>query len=314
MGEVTGIPWCHHTFNPWIGCAKVSPACDHCYAEAGSRRLGAQHGLKLWEGDRYVTSASYWSQPLKWNRAARRAGERRRVFCASFADVFESGLNRLDRVREQLWRLIEETPDLDWLLLTKRPQNIRNMVPQAWLDAPRANVWFGTTAESQVYADDRISELLKVPAAVRFVSHEPALGPVDFMRWLTRGFPVSDGDLDAPDGAMVDGLERVGDHWVRRAGLDWIITGGESGPGARPYEVAWARDVLDQCRRTGTACFIKQLGRVPTVLGVPVRYHEGCVGDEGWEAGRLNDPKGGDWEEWPQQLRVREFPTARRAA
>lgn len=293
MGETTAIAWTDATFNPWWGCQRVSPGCEHCYAESFSKRVG----LSVWgpTTDRRFFGEKHWREPLKWDRQARDSGQRRRVFCASMADVFEDRRD-LDEWRSKLWSLIASTPGLDWLLLTKRPENLADMVPWNSAGSPRLaawhNVWLGVTAENQDYANDRIPILLETPAAVHFVSYEPALGPVDFMRWMPS----------------------LGSAAAGRDSIDWLICGGESGPGARPFEVAWARDVLDQCRRNGVACFIKQLGRVPTVLGVPVRYHEGCVGDEGWEAGRLNDPKGGDWEEWPQQLRVREFPTARKAA
>lgn len=135
MGVTTGIAWTDHTFNPWIGCAHVSPGCDHCYAEAGtSARIARGRGLPLWgEGAaRQVTSPDYWKQPLRWDRAAAKEGVRRRVFCASLADVFEDRRD-LDAARCALWDMIEQTPNLDWLLLTKRPQNVLRLAPTTQL-------------------------------------------------------------------------------------------------------------------------------------------------------------------------------------
>lgn len=288
MGADSKIQWTDHTFNPWIGCTKVSPACDHCYAEAGSRRLGAQHGLKLWNGDRFFTGAAYWMQPARWDRAAARDGVRRRVFCASFADVFED-LRELVETRERLWEVIRATPHLDWLMLTKRPQNLALMVP--WDETPWPNVWLGTTCEDQAHADLRIPELLKVPAAVRFVSYEPALGPVDFTRVRMASGLVA---IDVLRGLGPSNIVPRG----RTGALDWIIVGGESGPGARIFDVAWARDTVAACRAAGVAVFVKQLGAVPRDVAAR----------EDWE---MQDRKGGDWSEWPDGLRVREFPRAR---
>ena len=261
MGETTGIAWTDATFNPWIGCEKVSPACDNCYAEKGSARLGAQHGLKLWSGDRYFTSPGYWAKPAVWNRRAAAAGARLRVFCASFADVFEDRPDLLEP-RARLWALIKATPHLDWLLLTKRPQNIGRMVP--W---ERPNVWLGTTAETQEHYDQRWQLLAQVPAAVRFISHEPALGPLSLR-------PAS------------------GNVWP-----DWVITGGESGPRARAFNPSWAKILINDCRLSGIACFVKQLGDNVLNLG-----------------GAHLEAKGGNPGEWPPELRVRQFPTPRGVA
>lgn len=228
MGENSAIEWTTHTFNPWIGCAKVSPACDHCYADLGSRRLAAQHRLTLWgEGaDRYVTSDEYWRKPLTWNRRAAALGIRSRVFCASFADVFEKHA-AIDQHRARLWPLIEGTTHLDWLLLTKRPGNIVSMVPPAWLERWPSHVWAGTTAEDRAHVLERGELLRRVPAAVRFFSLEPL-------------------------------LEDLGD--VDLTGISWVIAGGESGPHARPMHPAWARSIRDQCVAAGVAYFFKQHG------------------------------------------------------
>ena len=252
MAANSKIEWCDHTFNPWLGCTRVSPACDHCYAESWARRTGRPH---LWQGERQRTAPANWRQPLLWNRQAARDGTRPRVFCASLADVFDNQVP--PAWREDLWRLISETLDLDWLLLTKRPQNIRKMLPTHW-NYPWPNVWLGTTVENQAEADRRIPHLLNVPAAVRFLSCEPLLGPVALKPWLSRG----DAGLAAIDplaAALLRGAEAERSAWVRPA-IDWIICGGESGPKARPMHPDWARALRDQCATAGVPFFFKQGG------------------------------------------------------
>lgn len=264
MSKDSKIEWCHHTFNPWWGCIEVSPACDNCYA----RTFATRTGHKVWgaagETDRRFFADKHWAEPLKWHQTARDAGERHRVFCASMADVFEQN-EALDPHRERLWRTIELTTSLDWLLLTKRPQNIRRMVPPSWLENPRHNVWYGTTVENQHYADQRIPILLDVPAAVRFLSMEPLLGPVNLLNdaqivgntldagtpsyWLTGrpGWGVSNPTTNTRP------LE-IGGR------IDWVITGGESGHGARPAPPDWYRSLRDQCITAGVAFHFKQWG------------------------------------------------------
>lgn len=245
MGEATGIEWADHTFNPWIGCTKISPACDHCYAEELTKRFDP--ASDLWEGKRRRTSAANWKLPLKWNReaAAFRAAHGRApmVFCASLADVFDNQVP--DQWRRDLWCLIEATPDLIWLLLTKRPQNIRKMLPEhdpanmlGW-----ANVWMGTTVENQAEADRRIPHLLAAPAAKRFLSCEPLLGPVD---------------LTAIPRSQAEGFMRPLDGRFNR--IDWVIAGGESGREARPSHPDWFRSLRDQCAAVGTPFLFKQWG------------------------------------------------------
>ena len=174
MAKNSRIEWTTHTFNPWWGCVKVSPACKHCYAESWAKRVGQP----VWgiRADRRFFGEAHWNEPLRWDREAAQSGERARVFCASMADVFEDR-GDLDPWRDRLWALIEATPNLDWLLLTKRPQHIASMAP--WDDRWPANVWLGTTVEDQDCADERLPLLAAVPAAVRFISAEPLLGPVD---------------------------------------------------------------------------------------------------------------------------------------
>jgi len=232
MGQDSKIEWTHHTFNPWWGCVKVSAGCTHCYADTFSKRYG--HDIWGVDRPRRFFGDKHWAEPVKWNKEAEKVGERRRVFCASMADVFE-GREDLSPHRWRLFNLIESTPDLDWLLLTKRPENMLNLLPTNWLIDPRPNVWLGTTAENQEQAGKRIPELLATPAAIRFLSCEPLLGPVN-LHEVTRD----------PFGGI--------------PGIDWVIVGGESGHGARPMDEAWARDLRDQCKDAGVSFFMKQMG------------------------------------------------------
>ncbi len=283
MGEVSGIAWTDATFNPWWGCTRVSPGCEHCYAETLAT---VRRKLPVWgvDAERKPMSEAYWREPVKWNKKAAQDGIPRRVFCASMADVFEMPPERnvqarsvQDAARERLWVLIESTPMLDWLLLTKRPENVEQLVPWGGRAPWPRNVWLGVTAEDQKRADERVSLLVQIPARVRFVSHEPALEAVDLSRWL------------GPDG------------------VHWVITGGESGAKARPYYLNWAADIIEQCRKAGAAPFVKQLGANAWLRGV------GLLDDEGDGAVdvvtvKTKDAKGGDVSEWHPQLRVQEFP------
>lgn len=290
MAEITGIAWCGHTFNPWIGCTKVSAACDFCYAE---ELMDHRYHRVKWGGERKRTGASNWHQPIKWNRAAREAGVRRRVFCASLSDVFDNQVP--DEWRADLWKLIAACPDLDWLLLTKRPQNIPKMLPTqpgfemmagSW---PWPNVWLGTTAENQEEANRRIPALLATPAAVRFISAEPLLGPID-LRNLVIPRRYGSGLLDAFTLDFKTHHQEVIARPPKSHGpLDWVIAGGESGKHARPFNLGWARALKDQCGAAGAAFFMKQLGDAPA--GYKCFAHHGA------------DPA-----EWPFDLKVREFP------
>lgn len=253
MAENSKIEWTHHTFNPWIGCQKVGPGCDHCYAEA---MMDARLGRVEWgpHGVRQRTSPANWSQPLKWDRDAAAAGERRRVFCASLADVFDNHPSILPEWRADLWELIGRTPNLDWLLLTKRPGNIAKMLPKTerapWGELwPWSNVWLGCTVVNQDEADRDIPKLLAVPARVRFLSMEPLLGPVDIVQSYTTTASLN---------VLFARLQR-GERDPRGA-LHLVIVGGESGPGARPMHPDWARSLRDQCQAAGVAFFFKQWG------------------------------------------------------
>ncbi len=242
MSENSAIEWCHHTFNPWWGCIEVSPACDNCYARTFAKRVGQKVWGPAGETPRRFFADKHWAEPLKWDQKAREAGERRRVFCASMADVFEQN-DALDPHRERLWDLISDTPMLDWLLLTKRPQNIMRMIPMSWTEDAPFNVWYGTTVEDQHYADQRIPILLDVPAVVRFLSMEPLLGPVDL--WSAR--------YALPGGGLGSAF-----NWGN--GISWVITGGESGHGARYADPDWYRAIRDDCQAAGVPFLFKQWG------------------------------------------------------
>lgn len=226
MGTDTEIAWTDSTFNAWWGCTKVSPECDHCYAEAFDKRIGGSHWGS--SAPRRVFGEKHWREPIKWNTQAEKLGKRRRVFCNSMADVFDSEAPEVER--EKLWDLIRATPWLDWQLLTKRPHNIRKMLPADWGDG-YANVWLGTTAGTRKSAAIRIHALRSAPALVRFISCEPL-------------------------------LEDLGD--LPLGGIDWLIVGGESGHHARPMDLDWARSLRAQCKAAGVAFFFKQLGSAIT--------------------------------------------------
>lgn len=336
MGTETKIQWCDHTFNPWIGCTKVSPGCANCYAEVStpSRAFGVKWGKGQ---PRKRTSAENWRDPLRWSRTvlcdkcgrAFKRGEESpccggvgvggpdqawrnpRVFCGSLCDWLDKEVNPTWRLG--LLHLIWRTPTLSWLLLSKRIELWRVMMNDCWthsknglieriLETPSGghilpphdsadefrdwlekwiecdmapeNVWMGTTVENQEMADKRIPELLKIPAKVRFLSCEPLLGPIALVNkrnWLAQ-------DSDEPN-------------------IHWVIIGGESGRNARPCNVDWIRYIVSQCKDADVPCFVKQLGAQ-------------CVhmGNESWYS-KLKHPKGGDPDEWPEDLRVRQFPS-----
>ncbi|MCP3024614.1 phage Gp37/Gp68 family protein [Cupriavidus basilensis] len=241
MSESTKIEWCDSTVNPWIGCQAVSPGCANCYAADWAKRYRRDFA------QRTRTAPATWRQPVRWNAqhedffAAH--GRRRRVFCASLADVFDNAVPPSWRV--DLLQLIADTPNLDWLLLTKRIGNAHGMLDEAlgelshgltaWADVPWPNVWLGATICNQEEADRDIPKLLAVPARVRFLSMEPLLGPVDLRMWMRAA-------------------------WRGSLPIDWVIAGGESGPGARPMHPDWVRSLRDQCADAGVPFLFKQHG------------------------------------------------------
>lgn len=370
MGADSKIEWCDHTFNPWIGCTKVSEGCKNCYAEKSTRaRVLRSQGQETWgQGAlRALTSDANWRQPLLWNKRAERqrvsngmvlrcwgttetvgrpetrmmqvegadgfSGEmtpaswealpryRPRVFCASLADWLDEEVPGPWLAR--LLELIHQTPNLDWLLLTKRPHNwrarmsaamislgnrlpVRNMVESWTYGFPPENVWIGTTVENQARAEERVPTLLKIPAVVRFLSCEPLLGAVDLRPYLHRsastkmcplcGFSTNrEEETTCPNDGATMGPDIA---------VDWVIAGGESGPGARPMHPDWARSLRDQCQAAGVAFLFKQWGEWASVSevageGVHQFFDDGAtvrrVGKK--TAGRLLD--GREWSEVP---------------
>lgn len=272
MGTTTGISWCDHTFNPWIGCTKVSQGCKNCYAETQNKRYNWTAGWGK-GAPRRRTSEANWRKPLEWARAAVRDGVTRRVFCASLADVFDEEVPQ--EWRADLWNLIRECnysemydvygSGLEWLILTKRPENIARMMPPEWLEYRPNCIRLGVTCEDQENANKRIHQLFRAWKGPNFISYEPALGPVNFREFF----------VDTP----VEVEEKRG---FITPTIDWIICGGESGPGCRPMDLEWARDVRDHCKAAYVPFFMKQLG------GHPKKRH---------------DPA-----EWPADLRIQEFP------
>lgn len=287
MGENTNIEWAHHTFNPWEGCTKVGPGCDHCYAETRNKRF---HGGNWGPGaPRRRTSPANWAKPRRWNAQAAEKGVRYRVFCASLADVFDN--EAPTEWRADLFKLISETPHLDWLLLTKRIGNVVGMVTEV-AEIPRqashsghlmahhwrngrlpANVWLGATVVNQQEADRDIPKLLATPARLRWLSMEPLLGPVqlprvDFhcdlcggtgilARWPKGRCHHCDGRGFIP---AISTAPKFGTPKTPMRGIDWVIVGGESGTDARPMHPEWALDLRDQCVAAGVPLLFKQWG------------------------------------------------------
>ncbi|MBA4136734.1 MAG: hypothetical protein C0518_05400 [Opitutus sp.] len=373
--ENSKIEWTDHTFNPWIGCTKVSPGCAHCYAET---LMDTRYGRVKWgKGQpRQRTSDANWRKPVQWNRQAPlflqcengcrfqstqaglegfcpKCGDpqadsvRPRVFCASLADWLDDEVPI--ELLADLLRLIHRTQNLDWLLLTKRPENWRarmeavkdydgdNSIAWNWTKPePNIpdNVWIGTTVEDQERADLRIPAVIQIPARVRFLSCEPLLGPVDLSRWLD---PVGIHCADVcPDDRYVDrkvvrtfkrgdeviplcqhcGLEA---EWTGydEVGIHWVICGGESGPGARPMLIEWADSLRRQCVEADVAFFMKQLGaHVGTTNANAHDWPEHVTFEEvkgtpQFAGARviLSDKKGGRLADFPSELQVREFPS-----
>jgi len=301
MGTNSKIEWCDHTFNPWWGCVKVSEGCANCYAETFANRFGNWWGP---DAERRFFGAKHWNDPLRWNRKAERDGVRAKVFCGSMCDFLEDRAD-LKELRGALYNLIYDTPMLDWLLLTKRPEN-RHLLPLYWLGGGWPdNAWLGVTAENQRTADERIPLLLQTPAAVRFVSCEPLLSEINLRR---IGYEMDGIDycVDALTGDAT-WLERrdIGSELMGEPGtaLDWLIAGGESGPGARPMHPEWARGLRDQCQAAGVAFHFKQWGECMPHNGrgpASVIFSDGTemmrVGKKA--AGRILD--GREWNEFPR--------------
>ena len=279
MGTETKIQWADSTWSPWRGCTKVSPGCANCYAETLAKRNPAVMGG--WGKGAPRVMAKNWDEPMRWQKRTSMDMPRPRVF-PSLCDWLDDEVPTewLARFLQLIW----DTPSIDWLLLTKRPElwakRMRDCITPTvasrpaldWLKgAPPPNVWFGVSAEDQTRAEYRINAMADIPAIVRWVSAEPLLGPIDFTQWLTESRN-----------------QRL---------VEWIVVGGESGPNARPCHAHWIRTIVGKCREELVPVFVKQVGSRPTDYSFRTAD---------WEA--LKDPKGGDMNEWPAELRVRQVP------
>lgn len=348
MGDSTSIEWTDATWNPVRGCSRVSKGCEHCYAETvagrfsgpgqpyeGLVRLRAsgKHGRAQWNGTVRMVP-EHLADPLRWTKP-------RRVFVNSMSDLFHEALAFEDIAA--IFGVMAGAPHHSFQVLTKRPERAREFFawldergndpvrecsdamearrvqwtwPELWPDWPLPNVWIGTSVEDQATADERIPHLLACPAAVRFVSYEPALGPLDLRRFMWPVHARWTGPHPSADAARAAGetvtMHRQALVHADRVFIDWVIVGGESGPGARPFDLAWARSVVTQCREAGVPAFFKQAGAQP--VDAP-RDAGGFVvtqpGGDPWPSRpvRLRHRKGADLSELPAELRVREFPS-----
>jgi protein gp37 len=286
MAEFSKIAWTDHTFNPWKGCSKVSPGCKNCYAETLSNSNHSSFGVWGPNGTRVVSINKNWNKCRGWDEQAEKENKRVKVFCASLCDIFEDWrkpmldskgnqiLNEgkalsMSFFRAKTFALIENTPNIDWLVLTKRPENIKNMMDEIGFEIP-SNVWLGASTENQKTAESRIPELLKIPAKVHFISCEPLLEDINVSKFFNQG-------------------------------LNWVIVGGESGEGARQFNIEWARNLKKQCEENKVAFFMKQ-------LGANSLYAENEGDESKVKSLELIDRKGGDPEEWSEDIRVRQFP------
>lgn len=307
--EQTNIEWADYTFNPWRGCTKVSEGCAHCYAETLSKRNPAVLGEWGKGKPRVLASKAMWQSPLKWNEEAGKAeqwaaNERPRVFCASLADWLDDEVPLL--WLERLLQVIRATPNLDWLLLTKRPQNwdmrlccvfglTQDATLRQWIEAWRAgdaplNIWIGTSVENQSAADERIPVLLRIPARIRFLSCEPLLGPVN----IDVGFRYfGDGNHIVQ---LCCGRSDCDCSQFQKA-IHWVIAGGESGPKARPMHPDWVRSLRDQCAAVKVPFLFKQWGEwLPGCQYQPgdkerlteQAQHSFSLDDHSWWVGKKN--------------------------
>lgn len=262
MAEETNIQWCKSTFNPWIGCQKIGPGCDHCYAEAMDARkvfAGVTHfGAGV---PRLRTQPANWAKVRQWNKQAPQSIFAGRqgfwpVFCASLADIFDNAAD--PAWRSDFWCLVRECQNLTFLVLTKRIGNARNMLPPDWGNG-YPNVWLGATIVNQAEADRDVPKLLSLPAACRFLSMEPLLGAVDLTRIVVKPAEAPErGQPPVTFDALWGWYGGPGYPYPDR--LDWVIVGGESGPNARPMHPDWARGLRDQCETAETAFLFKQWG------------------------------------------------------
>jgi protein gp37 len=348
MSDRTGISWTDATWNPIRGCSRVSEGCRHCYAERQALRitrfdrgLGKPEGRGAYDGLVHeVAGEARWTgqvrlvpelldQPLRLRRP-------RRIFVNSMSDLFHESLSEdaILAVFVTMARAQRHT----FQVLTKRPARMRAVLAK-WQSggltlregvtlregsgAMLPNVWLGVSAEDQATLDARVPDLLRCPAAVRWVSLEPQLGPIDTGRYLGSPWfcPYCSWSGDEPAFSAFSWESAAfcpkchTECEARTERLDWIVQGGESGPGARPFDLAWARTTRDQCREAGTAYYLKQLGAQPKSTDgrsyADLGYPEGVQftgNGKGWLYHHLKHRSGADPAEWPEALRVQEFP------
>lgn len=350
MAENSGIQWTTHTFNPWRGCTEVSPGCANCYARTLANRNPRVLGTWGRDGSRIVAAPSQWAAVRRWNadaspRTSRGAGaddiphaldhERPRVFCASLADVLEGretmpadAWGPIEEARARLFELIDECENLDFLLLTKRVNNWRVCLANAYMEAKRLkleravrlidrwfrghaprNVWFGCTVENQAAALQRVHALASIPARVHFLSCEPLLDRVDLTRIEHNAHTLDGYRYNALRGTLSGIITR---DIIPTGAIQWVIVGGESGGShVRAFNVEWAEKLLTDCTAAGVPIFVKQMG---AVIHAPAGYFPDPKQARPWgEKGRVElklvDNHGGDLTEWPEKLRVQQFPT-----
>jgi protein gp37 len=326
MADKSSIEWTDATWNPIVGCSIVSPGCTNCYAMKMAARIEAMGNAHHYDGTTKSSKAgAVWTgklalAPEKTLLAPLRWKEPRRIFVNSMGDLFHE--DAPDEWIDRVFAVMALAPQHTFQVLTKRAHRMRdyliarngmgnsalcdaiNEIParmgnrRGALEMPLPNVWLGVSTERQQEAEERIPLLLETPAAVRFISAEPLLGAINLRRFLT-GHEENGIDLSREAGSMIGGC--IG--WTPP--LDWIIVGGESGPGARSMQIEWAADILDQCRKADIACFMKQLGARPrknvtTTDGEYIKTVDV----------KMADRAGGDIQEWPGAMRVREFPEA----
>ena len=311
MGENSRIEWTDHTFSPWWGCTPVSEGCENCYAAAWANRYGFDCFGK--GKPRRLFGKKHWTDPIRWDRKAREIGVKKKVFSGSMCDVFDE--EAPEGSRNALFGQVLNTPNLIWILCTKRPQNIPRMTPSYWWDVGfPGNLWMLVTAENQARVDERVPLILKVPAKVRGVSIEPMVGPMDIKHLLPHPF---NREPHSPWCEDCIGPHPSFDGWKQTREdnhgpfLDWVVLGFESGRGARPGHPDWARKVREDCQAAGVPFFFKQWGEWLPVG--PDDEHPGSKFDIGkkWldghvasfrvgkkAAGRLLD--GRTWDEFPE--------------
>ena len=311
MGTDTKIQWCHHTWNPWQGCIKVSSGCTNCYMYTDKKRYGQDPAVvvrsKRPTFRRPLRGGAGWGNVKEYNWVS---GER--VFVCSWSDFF---IEQADPWRTEAWDIIRERKDLTFIILTKRPERIRECLPDDWGDG-WPHVWLGVSVEDQAAANKRIPPLLRTLATVRFLSVEPLLGPVDLNEWMPEWTCYTCGHAgDSTDDEHCPGCgTQSGDGFGHAendpdfVGIDWIIVGAESGPGARPCDLVWMQQIVKQCRAADVSVFVKQIGSNPVMSGGTIKMADGKRKELGTRGVIKGNYKGDDMEYWPQDLRVREFP------